>query len=122
MFDFIEKMIGTPLEQMQPRQLLRYIVQYHELANDIYMVWPGTEGTAVMRTFQQTYGPERAAYILRHLFVENNGKLYSSHDLVIVTHHQFSKKYRWWTDAIDRRLQIERITSDEDALDLIFEA
>lgn len=105
MSDPIEEELGKPLEEMRPHELVKYITTYHEVMNGLQLPSAPQADLAVMKTFQRDYGPERAAAVLRFLFLKNGGKFEVVRDREFITHRHFSKGLRWWLDKIDLKLQ-----------------
>lgn len=105
-WDSREREIGKPLEQMSPSNFLRYIVLSQEELNGIKLSDSGSRGVATMRKFQSHYGPERAAGIVRYLFINERGRtVVGSNGPEHITQHHFSEALRWFTDKVDLKAQ-----------------
>lgn len=102
-----------PLEQMNPAELLGYIETFQREVNEIQLSPGGAQGVATLRRFQNDYGAQRAAAIIRELFVENQGHYKVNKDVETITHRHFSTNLRWFTDKIDINLQ-SRAKSEAD--------
>lgn len=104
--DPIEEMIGKPLEKMAPMQLARYITYYHREANGIQLVDPpGNAEVSTLKGFQKHYGPERAADILRFLFLVKGGTYEVFGNTETIEHRHFTSGMRRWSNKIDIELQ-----------------
>lgn len=121
--DPVEDLIGKPLEQMAPGQLARYITIYQLEANGIQLVDPpGHAEVSALKAFQKHYGPDRAANIIRFLFLRHGGTydVWGTDDLI--EHRHFTSGMRRWTNKIDIDLQKKAWVAqheDEDD-DLVF--
>ena len=120
--DPIEEMIGKPLEQMAPAQLARYITYYQREANGIQLVDPPTvRETAIFKSLQNEYGKERTAALIRHVFLEEGGRMeVRKGEKEYIAHRHFTTAMRWWTDKLDIALQVEAKDDTEDDTEFIF--
>lgn len=120
--DPIEGMIGKPLEQMAPAQLARYITYYQREANGIQLVDPPTvRETAIFKSLQNEYGKERTAALIRHVFLEEGGRMeVRKGEKEHIAHRHFTTAMRWWTDKLDIALQVEAKDDTEDDTEFIF--
>lgn len=105
--DPIEEMIGKPLERMAPGQLARYVTYYQREANGIQLVDPPTvRETSVFKSLQNEYGKERTAALIRHIFLNQGGRMeVRKGEKEYVSHRHFTTAMRWWTERIDVSLQ-----------------
>lgn len=105
-WDSRELAIGKPLERMSPRDLLRYIVLSQDEINGIKLSGSGSKGAATMKRFQNQYGPERAAAIMRHLFVKERGRYeVGKNGIEHITQNHFTEPLSWFTDKVDVKAQ-----------------
>lgn len=105
-WDSRELDIGKPLERMSPRDLLRYIVLSQDEINGIKLSGSGSKGVATMKRFQNQYGPERAAAIMRHLFVKERGRYeVGKNGIEHITQNHFTEPLSWFTDKVDVKAQ-----------------
>lgn len=105
--DPIEEMIGKSLEQMAPAQLARYITYYQREANGIQLVDPPTvRETAIFKSLQNEYGKERTAALIRHVFLEEGGRMeVRKGEKEFISHRHFTTAMRWWTEKLDVAVQ-----------------
>lgn len=103
--DPIEEELGAPLEEMKPHQLVKYVKTYQKEVNGIELSGSPQGDLSTMKAFQRDYGKERAAAIIRDLFLKGEGKAKVTKQEEILTVRHFSTGLRWWTDKVDHRLQ-----------------
>lgn len=103
--DPIEEKIGKALEKMKPHELAKYVNTYQKEVNGIELSGNPQADFATMKAFQRDYGPEKAAAIIRDLFLRGEGRAKVSRREEMVTVRHFAKGLRWWTDKVDIRLQ-----------------
>ena len=120
--DPIEEMIGKSLERMAPGQLARYVTYYQREANGIQLVDPPTvRETAIFKSLQNEYGKERTAALIRHVFLEEGGRMeVRKGEKEYIAHRHFTTAMRWWTDKLDIALQVEAKDDTEDDTEFIF--
>lgn len=119
--DPIEEMIGKSLERMRPGELARYITIYQREANGIQLVDPPRHiEVSTLKNFQKHYGPDRAAAIVRFLFLQEGGKYEVWGERQFIEHHHFTSGMRRWSNKIDIALQVKANDKPEDDTEFIF--
>ena len=96
--------VSKPLEKMSPKELLDYMETFHWEVNNIHQDG-GQAGISTMRAFQRRYGNERAAAIIRELFVNGGGRYKVGREVEVISYRHFSKGLGWFTDKVDLDLQ-----------------
>lgn len=84
---------STPLEQMTPKELLDYIEAFQREVNGLPQDG-GPAGVATMKCFQESYGAETAAAIIRELFVKREGRYKITKEVEPISYKHFSKTLR----------------------------
>lgn len=118
--DAIEEKMGKPLEKMKPHELVKYITTFHQEVNGLQLPSAPHADLSVMKTFQNDYGKERAAAVLRFLFSGQGGKYEVVREREVITHRHFSRGLRWWLDKVDLKLQQADKSEKEVADEFIF--
>lgn len=100
--DPLEQQMGVLCEDMAPKNLLDYVVQYHR-AFGTRLAVDGPPEISVFRCMQRVYGKRDAGLIVKWVFYNHRGQWRGEK----VTPLSFSKGRRWWVDRMHVEMQEE---------------
>ncbi len=100
--DPLEDDMGVRCEDMNPDQLVSYILSYQK-AFGLNIVIEGNPERAVFRALQRSYGKRDAGRIVKWVFYKYRGTWRDES----ITPLSFSKGRKWWTDKMHLELQRE---------------